>query len=291
MSIVDGTGLVEWEGMLFEPDSDLLARTRWVFAYIRDRGGKIKGNEAGRPYGVPSDQNVRRASETASGLSTVWYQWGRAERGETPSAADPRGGTLASDHTKGIATDTDCNDIALRREAMRLVGMVQTIASESWHFAIRGPALVDLTGWANLGTTPFDNTEKGPFMALNDDEQKRLLDQTADLHRFLLKDLGPYAGSVVDLVLSLWDRSNNQEQDRVEVRDNVRKAVYMLIDDQQSDAIAAAAIEQLADRATIDIGELSKAIVKEITALVDAPAVPVQSALEGTTPTSAAITA
>lgn len=151
MSIVDGTGLIEWEGMLFEPGSDLLARTRWVFNYVRERGATIVGNEAGRPFGVYSDRNVRNASDTASGRSTVHYQWGRYLRGETPSAADPAGGIYASDHTKGLATDTNCSDIAIRREGMRLVGMVQTIPSESWHFAIRSAPLVDLTGWNTTG--------------------------------------------------------------------------------------------------------------------------------------------
>lgn len=206
MSIIDGTGLVEWEGMLFEPGSDLLGRTRWVFNYVRERGGKIKGNEAGRPYGVPSDQYARNALDTESGLSTVWFQWGRAERGETPSAADPRGGVLASDHTKGIATDTDCNDIALRREAMALVGMEQTIDAESWHFAIRSAPQVDLTGWNTTGETP----NEGFLMSLPQQDQNNIAEMAAAFKNAgALQDIGGFTkiGVLVNLLFDLRELS------------------------------------------------------------------------------------
>ena len=165
MSIVDGTGLIEWEGGLFEPGSDLLARTRWAFHHIREDGGDINLNEAGRPFGVSSDQYVRNAWETASGLSTVWYQWGRAERGETPSAANPAGGIYASEHTRGIATDTNANPMWLREKYFAMVGMENTIASETWHWAIRSDPTVDLTGWADLDSTPFDNAKDDTMSA------------------------------------------------------------------------------------------------------------------------------
>lgn len=141
MSLVDGKGLVTWEGGLFEPNSDLLRRVQWAFGRIREDGGTIILNEAGRPFGVPGDANVRYASQTASGVSTVWFQWGRYLRGETPSAADPRSGNVyASEHTQGIATDTNAPtvfDMTLRAKYFGMVGMFRTIASESWHFAIR----------------------------------------------------------------------------------------------------------------------------------------------------------
>jgi len=144
MSIQDGTGLIEWEGGLFEPGSDLLRRVQWAFAAIRSgpAGGTIELNEAGRPFGVPADQNARSASATASGRSTVWYQWGRYKRGETPSAANPALGPNASEHTTGKAID--CNapsarDAALRAHFFALAGLEATVASESWHWAIRGP--------------------------------------------------------------------------------------------------------------------------------------------------------
>jgi hypothetical protein len=160
MSIIDGKGLITWEGGLFEPDSDLLHRVQWAFAQIRAAGGTIILNEAGRPFGVPGDAKVRNASQTASGVSTVWFQWGRYERGETPSAADPRSGnTLASEHTQGIAIDCTAVDVfttTLRAKYFPQVGLKNTISSESWHWAIRGAAQVSLAG---LAATKLDNTD------------------------------------------------------------------------------------------------------------------------------------
>lgn len=163
MSIVDGTGLIVWEGGLFEPGSDLLRRLQWAFAQIRAAGGTIILNEAGRPYGVPSDVAVGRAglpeSRTASGRSTVYYQWGRMLAGLTPSAANPALGPFASEHTQGLASDTNAPtvfDMTLRAHFFALAGMVQTIPSESWHFAIRGAPRVDIgTTTASSGVTPI----------------------------------------------------------------------------------------------------------------------------------------
>lgn len=167
MSIIDGTGLVVWEGGLFLPGSDLLRRVQWAFAQIRAAGGTIILNEAGRPFGVPGDANVGNAWQTASGRSTVWFQWGRYLRGETPTAADPRSGNvLASEHTQGIATDTNAPtifDMTLRAQFFRQAGMVQTIPSESWHFAIRGNPLVDLgSSVAGIGSTPIVPVKRRP---------------------------------------------------------------------------------------------------------------------------------
>ncbi|PPF64532.1 hypothetical protein C5E11_03835 [Clavibacter michiganensis] len=206
MSIVDGTGLVAWEGGLFEPGSDLLARTRWAFNYIRERGGTIKLNEAGRPFGVYSDRYVEDASDTASGLSTVHFQWGRFLRGETPSAADPAGGIYASDHTKGLATDTNASDIKLRAEAMSLVGMVQTIDSETWHFAIRHPSQVDLTGWNTTGETP----NEGFLMSLSQTDQNNIAEMAAAFKNAgALQDIGGFTkiGVLVNLLFDLRELS------------------------------------------------------------------------------------
>jgi hypothetical protein len=162
MSIVDGEGLVTWEGGLFEPNSDLLHRVQWAFGRIRADGGVIVLNEAGRPFGEPSDMNVRNAWQTASGISTVWFQWGRYKRGETPSAANPNSGALASEHTQGKAIDCDARNVytaTLRAKYFAQVGMQQTIASESWHWAIRGPALVSVAAAGNV--TPItSNVER-----------------------------------------------------------------------------------------------------------------------------------
>ncbi|OJX72838.1 hypothetical protein [Leifsonia sp. 71-9] len=164
MSIIDGKGLVTWEGGLFEPGSDLLGRTQWAFAQIRSAGGTIVLNEAGRPYGVPSDQYVRNASQTASGISTVYFQWGRYLRGETPSAANPALGPLASEHTQGIATDTNAPsvfDMTLRAKYFGQAGLKNTIASESWHWAIRGPVQAGVSLAAVSGATSINNTPQG----------------------------------------------------------------------------------------------------------------------------------
>jgi hypothetical protein len=107
MSIVDGSGLVTWEGGLFEPDSDLLHRVKWAFGRIRADGGHIVLNEAGRPFGVPGDMNVRNAWQTASGRLDGVVPVGPLPRGETPSAANPNSGALASEHTQGKAIDCD----------------------------------------------------------------------------------------------------------------------------------------------------------------------------------------
>jgi hypothetical protein len=171
VSIIDGKGLVTWEGGLFEPNSDLLRRLQWAFAQIRAAGGTIILNEAGRPFGVPSDANVHEASQTASGVSTVWFQWGRYLRHETPSAADPRSGnTLASEHTEGIASDTNAptaSDMALRKKYFAMVGMVQTIPSESWHFAIRGPIQPGIT----LPNTTTAGGGSVPIIERTDDDE------------------------------------------------------------------------------------------------------------------------
>lgn len=162
MSIVDGKGLIVWEGCLFEPGSDLLRRVQWVFGKIRADGGTIILNEAGRPFGVETDKNARTESQTASGCSTVWFQWGRYLRGETPSAADPRfGNVYASEHTKGLAVDCNAptqHDAELRAKYMAQVGMEQTISSESWHWAIRGPVDPGVSLASVGGVAPISNS-------------------------------------------------------------------------------------------------------------------------------------
>lgn len=171
MSIVDGVGLIEWEGGLFTPDSALLPRVRWAFAQIRAAGGSITLNEAGRPYGVASDTNVGRSgagsSGTFSGRSTVYYQWGRhllwrdtGGRQGTPSAADPSGGPYASEHTQGIAIDCNAGNASLRARYFAMVGLSNTIASESWHWAIRGPSQVDLSDYAYTGGNATETPEQ-----------------------------------------------------------------------------------------------------------------------------------
>lgn len=154
MSLIDGIGLVEWRGCLFDPSMPTLAECMYVDRYIRERGGSISWTEVGRPWGderdVPVGESGRPSSETISGRSTAFYQYGRKLGGFTPEAAYPYGNPLASDHTKGIAADTNSSFPALRAEAFRQVGWIFNIPSESWHAAKRLPYMpgVDLSSFA-----------------------------------------------------------------------------------------------------------------------------------------------
>lgn len=123
---------------------DMAARVRFVVAYVTARGEDLLLTEGYRPVGAPSDQNARRESDTASGGSTQWFQWGRYQRGETPSAAYPG----SSRHGTGVAIDWNAptaRGMALRAEAMYMVGLVANVASESWHAEPLGPVRVDLS--------------------------------------------------------------------------------------------------------------------------------------------------
>lgn len=153
---MDISTLVNVEGQLFT--RDLARRVRWVAAQVRARGFTLKITEGYRPVGVPADQYVLVESKTSTGGSNQWFQWGRMNRGETPEAAYP--GT--SPHGRGEAVDWDTNNMAVRSEYMRLAGLGQTIASESWHAAIVGPPLVNIP------------EEGGFLMALTDAEQNKL---------------------------------------------------------------------------------------------------------------------
>ena len=120
-------------GEWFEP------RTATVVQDLLNRaaaqGVTIKINEGYRPLGVRGDMNVRNESQTASGRSTQWFQWGRYQRGETPAAGWP--GT--SVHGWGMAADIEPgrNNGTVRAIAESL-GLIFTIGSEPWHLAYSG---------------------------------------------------------------------------------------------------------------------------------------------------------
>jgi lysozyme family protein len=120
-------------GELFEP------RTATVMQDLLNRaaaqGVNIKITEGYRPLGVRGDMNVRNESQTASGRSTQWFQWGRYQRGETPAAGWP--GT--SVHGWGMAADIEPtrNNATVRNIASSL-GLVFNIGSEPWHLAYSG---------------------------------------------------------------------------------------------------------------------------------------------------------
>jgi hypothetical protein len=156
MSLRDGTNLSRWEGGLFDrdnPDSvSLLFRLLWLFTAARAEGIGIELNEAGRPLGDPRDRPVGRAgrpaSETVSGLSTVFYQKGREDGGFTPSAADPYG--VPSRHMLGLAGDLWCNNYGRLDQLAARVGMRRTISSEIWHYEIVGDPIIPASEFARF---------------------------------------------------------------------------------------------------------------------------------------------
>lgn len=205
MGMVDGVGLIEWEGGLFDPAGDLLPRVRWVFTQMRAEGWDIELNEAGRPFGVFSDRYATSASGTASGRSTVNYQWGRYLRGETPSAANPAAGEYASNHTRGLSVDTNTNNMARRRELFAQVGMDFDIASESWHCTIYRPSTVDLSAFASGTITPI--VEDDMFS----DDDRQALNET----RWMLGQIKPQTDKLTRIAVAtdlvLWATTDPEQ--------------------------------------------------------------------------------
>lgn len=168
MSLVDGRGLIRWEGALFDPadreSAALLARLKWAIPEIRRRGGKVTVTEAGRPVGVSSDRFARNAWDTASGISTMWFQWGRYLRGETPSAINPA--EALSTHTLGSGVDLSsptARDVRIRNEVLAMVGIIQTIPQvESWHYELRDFG-VGGGYFASHTTTPVEPEKPRPI--------------------------------------------------------------------------------------------------------------------------------
>ncbi len=208
MSLADGQDLSEWEGGLFDPKNEnsvsLLFRLLWIFTEWRSTTPDgLSLTEAGRPQGVPSDIDVGRSgkpeTDTASGRSTVNYQWGRfllwldtKGAAGTPSAANPNG--TPSRHQVGTASDLKSNDYDRLDELAERVGMKRTIGSEIWHYEIyRDPdpdidfsrfsavvrAIFGQATTAGDHTTTFDNRspeqkEWDDIMTNADDLQKSL---------------------------------------------------------------------------------------------------------------------
>jgi len=127
------------QGEWFEPD--MADRMTWLLATCAAQGVNIHINEGYRPRGIESDQYVTVESQTSTGGSNQWFQWGRYQRGETPSAGWPPAGTS---HGWGLAADINpgrTNPVVLN--ACTQVGLIFTIASESWHCAADGTPTVD----------------------------------------------------------------------------------------------------------------------------------------------------
>ena len=135
---IPADALVSVEGFLFDPG--MATRLVPALAAARAAGGIVSINEGYRPLGSPPDQWVRDAAATSTGGSNQWFQWGRFQRGETPSAAYPGN----SNHGWGKAGDADIQNRPAVVEAFRQYGLLFTISSEPWHFDDSGPILAAL---------------------------------------------------------------------------------------------------------------------------------------------------
>ncbi|CAB5219321.1 Peptidase M15B [uncultured Caudovirales phage] len=120
-------------GNYFEPST--AAAMEQLLAQAAAQGVNIHINEGYRPLGEPNDQNITDEYATSTGSSNQWFQVGRVNRGETPSAGTP--GT--SSHGWGMAADINPgrnNDVV--RNIAESLGFVFTVASESWHISFGG---------------------------------------------------------------------------------------------------------------------------------------------------------
>ena len=121
---------------------------------------KVSLNEGYRPLGIPADQHIRSngngdpVTKTSTGGSNQWFQYGRAQRGETPTAAYP-GGSI---HGWGLAADLNpgANNSTVV-SVMKAHGFVFDIGSESWHCHFVGipkpvpePSLIQKASWKGL---------------------------------------------------------------------------------------------------------------------------------------------
>lgn len=101
-----------------------------AIAECANYGIHVKINEGYRPLGVPADRKIRDERKTSTGGSNQYFQKGREDRGETPSAATPG----FSNHGAGIAADVDPGaNTAIVRNVFAKHGFVFDISSESWH--------------------------------------------------------------------------------------------------------------------------------------------------------------
>ena len=132
------SAMVQVQGEWFEPDMG--ARMAYLLSKL-----PIHINEGYRPLGVESDQYVTNESQTASGRSTQWFQWGRYKRGETPLANWPPSGTAS--HGWGLAADINPGRGHADVEALcAQLGLIFTVASENWHVAADGVPTIAYKG-------------------------------------------------------------------------------------------------------------------------------------------------
>ena len=137
------SAMVAVQGQYFEPD--MAARMTYLLSQF-----DVHINEGYRPRGIESDQYVTNEAYTSTGGSNQWFQWGRYQRGETPSAGWPPAGTS---HGWGLAADINPGRGTAQVAALcAQLGLVFTIDSEPWHVAADGIPTIDYQ--------PKDDTKK-----------------------------------------------------------------------------------------------------------------------------------
>jgi hypothetical protein len=136
-----------------------------TIAEAQRHGITVRLNEAYRPLGVPADAKIHSnangdpVSKTSTGGSNQWFQYGRMQRGETPTAAYP-GGSI---HGWGLACDLNSSPGASGAGNEQLVaimkahGFVFDIGSEPWHAHFVGipkpvpePSAIQKMTWKGL---------------------------------------------------------------------------------------------------------------------------------------------
>lgn len=177
---VNGAGSGKGSSVLLERDT--AARVAAVVHYVAFNGGSLILDEGHRPTGIPSDRYVTIASRTSTGGSNQWFQVGRMDRGETPSAIIPNAnGSNLSRHAVGRAIDWNAptaRDMRLRAEGMARAGMVANVSSETWHAEPLGTPTIDLTPFYRLVD---GGQEAGFLMALTDAQQAQVYEWLREL--------------------------------------------------------------------------------------------------------------
>ncbi|MBB2959515.1 D-alanyl-D-alanine carboxypeptidase family protein [Pseudoclavibacter helvolus] len=141
-------------------EADMAKRVAYVVLKMAEQGLPLHLTEGYRPVGVPADRYITEESKTSTGGSNQWFQKGREDRGETPSAAVP--GT--SRHGAGRAVDWSTEHMVSRAFFMAQAGLVRNIPTESWHAEPLNTPTVDL------------DQKAGFLMALSEAQQKAMFD-------------------------------------------------------------------------------------------------------------------
>lgn len=115
-------------GQYFEPD--MADRVDTLVRLAATQGLTVRCQEGYRPLGSEPDQYITNETKTSTGGSNQWFQWGRYQRGETPSAGKPGTGS----HGWGRAGDwTPGRENPIMLDLCTKLGLGFIIGSESWH--------------------------------------------------------------------------------------------------------------------------------------------------------------